>query len=159
MLPLAYVRTPRAPFVRLAGLVLTLAVSVLVPTGSAVAAPTFAERTMSVAARYAGVPYLWGGTTPRGFDCSGYSRYVYARLGKHIPRTSQAQFDASRKVGKRVRIGDLIFFRSAGTRRVYHVGIYAGAGRIWHSPRPGKTVRLDRIWTSGWTGGRYPLAA
>lgn len=86
---------------------------------------------------------------------SGYSRYVFARLGKKIPRTSQARYDAARKVGKRVRTDDLVFFHAAGSRRVHHVGIYAGHGRIWHSPRAGRVVSLDRIWTTRWRGGRY----
>lgn len=142
-------RTPHRVLV-----LLLLFLALTLPAPAAAAVPTFGARTLDVAARYSGVPYKWGGTTPRGFDCSGYTRYVYARLGKKIPRTSRAQFDRSRKVGKRVRVGDLVFFRSAGGR-VYHVGIYAGDHRIWHAPRPGKRVKLEQIWTARWTGGRY----
>jgi cell wall-associated NlpC family hydrolase len=157
MIALVHVRMPRFARIRLAALLVALAclLAVVLPARAAVAAPSFSERLLVVAARYAGVPYVWGGTTPRGFDCSGYSRYVFARLAKKIPRTSQAQYDAARKVGKRVRIGNLVFFHAAGSRRVYHVGIYAGHGRIWHAPRPGRVVSLDRIWTTRWSGGRY----
>ena len=148
------VRRPlRAALVQAALLVLLL----LAPAGggyAATAAPGL--RTVDLASRYAGVPYRWGGTTLRGFDCSGFTRFVLARLGVPIPRTSQAQYDRSRKVAKRnVRVGDLVFFHSGSTRRVYHVGIYAGRKRIWHSPRPGRTVSLDPIWTSRWAVGRY----
>lgn len=137
-----------------------MSLALLAPAASAATPPTsvrsFGERATSVASQYAGTRYLWGGTTPRGFDCSGYTRYVYARLDKQIPRVSQAQFDRSRKVGKRVVPGDLVFFFASGTRRrVFHVGIFAGEGRIWHAPKPGTRVRLERIWTSRWTGGRY----
>jgi cell wall-associated NlpC family hydrolase len=140
-----------------AALVLAALLTVLAPAGSAHAAPTASGvRTVDLAARYAGVPYRYGGTTPRGFDCSGFTRFVLARLGVAIPRTSQAQYDRARKVAKRnVRIGDLVFFHSGSTRNVYHVGIYAGGKRIWHSPRPGRVVSLDPIWTARWVAGRY----
>lgn len=152
---LGHFRTPR----RLAGLVLVLTTAFAVVPPAAVAAPspikTFGVRATAVASDYVGTPYRWGGTTPRGFDCSGYTQFIYNRLGKKIPRTSQAQFDGSRKVGKRVQEGDLIFFYRTNTRTVYHVGIYGGENRIWHAGRTGSTVRLERIWTSNWTGGRY----
>ena len=115
----------------------------------------FGERVLRVASRYAGVPYVAGGTTPRGFDCSGYTRFVYGRAGRHIPRVSHDQFRHARKVGRDVRRGELVFFRSGGTGRVYHVGIYAGRGRIWHAPSSGEHVRRDKIWTGGWSGGHY----
>jgi len=80
--------------------------------------------------------------------------YVYSRLGKRIPRVSHDQYVHAHKVGRNVRKGELVFFHS-GSGRVYHVGIYAGRGRIWHAPRSGERVRLDRIWTQRWSGGWY----
>ena len=145
----------------LTGLLLALmaASTVLAPSAEAGTPPAavraFGVRATTVAANYAGTPYRWGGTTPRGFDCSGYTQYVYKKLGIKIPRTSQAQYNSSRKVGKHVHPGDLIFFFRAGTRTVYHVGIYAGNDRIWHSPRPGSDVRKAKLWTTQWAGGRY----
>jgi cell wall-associated NlpC family hydrolase len=75
-------------------------------------------------------------------------------LGKRLPRVSHDQYRHSRKVGRDVRRGELVFFRSGGGR-VHHVRIYAGSGRIWHAPEPGGSVRLEQIWTRGWTTGRY----
>lgn len=119
--------------------------------------PPFASRVLRVAASEAGTPYRYGGTTPSGFDCSGYTRWVYARLGKTLPRTSSAQAGAVRRVAAAdARPGDLVFFTSGGS--VYHVGIYAGinGGRrsVWHSPRPGESVGRDALWTDSVFYGR-----
>lgn len=164
---LGHFRTPlslclsRAVFARLLGLLLALITTFALLPPAAVAASssdsvrTFGIRATSVASNYVGTPYRWGGTSPRGFDCSGYTQFVYKRLGKEIPRTSQAQYNGSRKVGKKVHEGDLIFFYRTNTRTVYHVGIYGGKNRIWHAGRTGSKVRLERIWTTRWTGGRY----
>jgi len=104
------------------------------------------ESVLHVAAAQKGVPYRYGGTTRRGFDCSGYTRYVFARVGRHLPRTSAAQSRSVHHVRRsHRRRGDLVFFRSGG--HVYHVGIYAGRGRIWHAPRPGQRVHKERLWT------------
>jgi cell wall-associated NlpC family hydrolase len=115
---------------------------------------TFGERTMRIAAEYEGVPYRSGGTSPRGFDCSGFARFVYGKLHLHIPRSSQEQYDAAHRV-RHPRVGDLIFYHYGRGGSVYHVGIYAGHGKVWHSPRPGERVRKERIWTRNWTAGRY----
>jgi len=115
---------------------------------------SFGERVVRVAAEYKGVPYRYGGTSPRGFDCSGYARYVYGKLHKHIPRSSQEQYNAAHRV-RHPHIGDLIFYHSGRSGSVYHVGIYAGHNQVWHSPRPGEQVRKERIWTQYWTAGRY----
>jgi len=110
-------------------------------------------RTLRIAKAQKGKPYRRGADGPRAFDCSGLVKYVMKRQHKSVPRTAQGQYRVVRKVAKsKVRKGDLVFFRSGG--RVYHVGIYAGHHRIWHSPRPGKRVKLAVIWTSGWTAGR-----
>jgi cell wall-associated NlpC family hydrolase len=118
------------------------------------ARPAFGDHVLQVASRYAGIPYAWGGTTPRGFDCSGFTRYVYAKFGKQLPRTSHQQFQGAHKVAKKhVRNGDLIFYHARGGH-VYHVGIYAD-GQVWHAPNPGKRVKLGKIYAKRWTGGRY----
>jgi cell wall-associated NlpC family hydrolase len=104
---------------------------------------------MAVAARYRGVPYRAGGTSPRtGFDCSGYTRYVFSRLGISIPRVSGQQYAAMTHISRAQAVpGDLVFFHS-GNGRVYHAAIYAGANTVWHSPFPGRRVMRERIWTS-----------
>ena len=109
------------------------------------------SRALVTARRYLGVPYRYGGSTPRGFDCSGYTRYVYAKVGVHLPRRASLQ----RKAVKYVRYpkpGDLVFFHSRG--RVYHVGIYAGNQYVYHAPRPGQRVKREHIWTRSVTYGR-----
>jgi cell wall-associated NlpC family hydrolase len=108
-----------------------------------------------VAAAQVGVPYRYGGTSPTtGFDCSGYVKYVYGRARKTVPRLAQDQYRASTAVARsKARAGDLVFFHSSRTQ-VYHVGIYAGSGYVWHAPRPGKRVAKVKIWTSQVTYGR-----
>jgi cell wall-associated NlpC family hydrolase len=95
-----------------------------------------------------GARYLYGAAGPTRFDCSGLTKWVYGRAGKTIPRTTTLQYRATIRVARaNRRPGDLVFFssRAAG---IYHVGIYAGSNRIWHSPRTGDHVRLSIIWTT-----------
>lgn len=100
-----------------------------------------------------GVPYRYGGSTPRGFDCSGFTSYVYRQIGVHIPRTASAQRRAANWISRSsARPGDLVFFHRGG--RVYHVGLYAGNNRVLHSPRPGKRVEVVHIWTRSVSFGR-----
>lgn len=120
----------------------------------AAAREALSDRTMALAAKHKGVPYRRGGTTPRGFDCSGFTRFVYDKLHKRIPRTSQQQFNAARRV-KHPRVGDLIFYHSSRSGSVYHVAIYAGHRKVWHSTRPGERVRKTGISARHWTAGRY----
>jgi cell wall-associated NlpC family hydrolase len=111
-------------------------------------------RAVRFAAAQAGKPYRYGAEGPAAFDCSGLVTWVFNRkLGRHLPRSSSAQYAASRPIAKRdVRRADLVFFVSGG--RVYHVGIYAGRNRIWHAPHSGARVRRDPIWTTSWRAGR-----
>lgn len=115
---------------------------------------SFGERTVRVAANYQGVPYRSGGSSPRGFDCSGFTRYVFAKLHKKLPRSSQQQYNAADRV-RVPRVGDLIFYHSGRGGSVYHVAIYAGHGRVWHATRPGERVSKTKIYTRYWTAGRY----
>lgn len=103
---------------------------------------------IAIARRYLGVPYAWGGTTPRGFDCSGYVQYVYRKAGHSIPRSAGAQYRALQHIS-RPRPGDLVFF-STYTAGISHVGIYAGNGRFIHSPRSGKVVSYAKMGDSYW---------
>jgi len=97
---------------------------------------------LEIASRYVGVPYVSGGTTPSGFDCSGFTSYVFAQLGVTLPRTSGAQRYAGQVVSRADALpGDLIW--SPG-----HIGIYAGGNLQIDSPRPGKTVQFRAIWQS-----------
>ncbi|MFF6996569.1 C40 family peptidase [Streptomyces sp. NPDC008313] len=130
--------------------VLTLAAvggSLVVPGAAPDAeAATLAAKALNVAASKKGSPYQWGATGPRRFDCSGLTLYSYKRAGKKLPRTAAQQYNKTRHISASSRKrGDLVFFHSG--RNVYHVGIYAGKGRIWHSPKTGDVVKLQKIWT------------
>jgi cell wall-associated NlpC family hydrolase len=111
---------------------------------------------IDIADNYVGVPYVRGGTTPKGFDCSGYTSYVFAQLGVYLPRTSQSQKAWADPVSFEDRqVGDLMFWQGGG---VNHVAIYAGDGLMWDSPRPGRRVGKVGIWGNP-TYGRVPIEA
>ncbi|QNS07561.1 C40 family peptidase [Streptomyces xanthii] len=135
---------------------LTLAVAgagLMVPgAASEASAATASAKALQIAASKKGAPYKWGATGPHRFDCSGLTLYSFKRAGKSLPRTAAQQYNKTRHVSASTRKqGDLVFFHSG--RSVYHVGIYAGKGRIWHSPKTGDVVRLQKIWTkSVWYG-------
>lgn len=93
--------------------------------------------------QYLGVRYVWGGTTPSGFDCSGFIQYVYRSQGVSLPRTSRAQAASGKYVSiANAQPGDILYF---GQSQVTHVGIYIGNGKMIHSPRPGKSVEIVSI--------------
>ena len=117
---------------------------------------------VKTAYKYIGTPYVWGGNTASGVDCSGLTRAVYRLNGLSIPRLSRDQYKAGRFVYKKdLQKGDLVFFATAGGRRVSHVGIYVGDGKFLHAPRKGTTVRTDMLnnkyWTKVYVGARSYL--
>ncbi|MBT2369994.1 C40 family peptidase [Streptomyces sp. ISL-10] len=117
------------------------------------AVTSHASKALQVAASKKGSPYRFGAVGPHRFDCSGLTLYSYRKAGKKLPRTAQQQYNRTRHVSaSQRRRGDLVFFHSGGF--VYHVGIYAGSGRIWHSPKTGDVVRLAKIWTRSVSYGR-----
>ncbi|MER5255894.1 MULTISPECIES: C40 family peptidase [unclassified Streptomyces] len=136
---------------------LTLAVvgGTLVAPGltSEAEAATHGTKALKIAASKKGSPYGYGAAGPNRFDCSGLTLYSFKRTGKKLPRTAAQQYNKTRHISasKRSR-GDLVFFRSG--RSVYHVGIYAGKGKIWHAPKRGTVVRLEKIWTKSVSYGR-----
>lgn len=95
-----------------------------------------------------GTPYLWGGTTPKGFDCSGFVSYVYGKHGFSLPRTSNEQFSKLHAVDTPAP-GDLVFFRGK-SGRITHVGMYIGNGNMLHSPQSGEKVRIESIEKPNW---------
>lgn len=91
-----------------------------------------------------GVPYKWGGTTLEGFDCSGFTSYVFNELGVTLPRTSQDQFNAGQSVSdEELKPGDLLFFDSEKKGTITHVGIYIGDNQMAHAAT--KNVRIDNL--------------
>lgn len=115
-------------------------------------AATPATKALQIAASKKGSPYKWGAAGPHRFDCSGLTLYSYKKAGKSLPRTAAQQYNKTRHISAGSRkAGDLVFFHSGSN--VYHVGIYAGKGKIWHSPKSGEVVKLQKIWTkSVWYG-------
>lgn len=139
--------------------VLMLAAAAFVPqlvqaqSASALAPSMVGVRAVSVAATRRGAVYRLGSQGPRAFDCSGLTRWSYARVGKRLPRTAQQQWAATLHIRPTSRRpGDLVFFFSG--RRVYHVAMYAGNGYIWHAPKPGTRVKRVKLWTSHVRYGR-----
>ncbi|MFE1249842.1 C40 family peptidase [Streptomyces sp. NPDC058735] len=127
--------------------------SIVAPGFSAEAsAATHGTKALKVAASKKGSPYRYGATGPYRFDCSGLTLYSFRKAGKKLPRTAAQQYNKTRHISPRNRkAGDLVFFHSG--RNVYHVGIYAGKNRLWHAPKTGDVVRLQKIWTkSVWYG-------
>jgi cell wall-associated NlpC family hydrolase len=108
---------------------------------------------IAVAARYLGVPYVYGGSTPSGWDCSGATSYIFAQVGKKIPRTADEQMLASKRITRSEAVpGDLVFFVSGGS--AYHVGIYAGGNMMYDAQRTGKTFTKRAIYSSSVVFGR-----
>ena len=112
---------------------------------ASVAPPTQYAGVVGIAMRYLGVPYVWGGSSPSGFDCSGFVAYVYAQVGVSLPHYSGAQYGYGVPVSRSdLEPGDLVFFDGLG-----HVGIYVGNGQFIHAPHTGDVVKissLDESW-------------
>ena len=128
-------------------------VSASTPEGSTVAPPNVHGGVVGVAMRYLGVPYVWGGSTPRGFDCSGLVMYVFAQIGVSLPHSSYAQYGMGTPVSMgELQPGDLVFFAGAS-----HVGIYIGGGQFIHAPHTGDVVKISSLtgwYASTFAGGR-----
>ena len=109
---------------------------------------------VGVAMQYLGVPYVWGGASPSGFDCSGFIMYVYAQMGVSLPHHAASQYSAGSPVSRdALEPGDLVFFNGLG-----HVGIYIGGGQFIHAPHTGDVVKIsslsDSWYASTWVGAR-----
>jgi cell wall-associated NlpC family hydrolase len=114
--------------------------------------PSRGLRAVQIANHLTGIPYVWGGASPRsGFDCSGLVQYVYGKLGLSLPHYTVSLYGHGRSVARsRLRPGDLVFFSGLG-----HVGIYAGHGKYIHAPRRGTSVRWATLASHrGYYGAR-----
>jgi cell wall-associated NlpC family hydrolase len=112
-------------------------------------------RVTKYARHFLGVPYRYGGASPRsGFDCSGFVAFVYRRFGVELPHYTFAQFRRGRHVPRRrLAPGDLVFFDGLN-----HVGLYVGRGRFIHAPHSGSRVRVDRLRYGGNFAGARRIA-
>jgi cell wall-associated NlpC family hydrolase len=99
---------------------------------------------VGIAMRYLGIPYVYGGSSPSGFDCSGFVMYVYAQVGVSLPHNAAMQYGYGSPVDRsQLQPGDLVFFNGLG-----HNGIYIGGGQFVHSPHTGDVVKISSL--SGW---------
>jgi cell wall-associated NlpC family hydrolase len=124
------------------------------PAGAAERTPPLRSRVVAVALKYVGAPYARGGTSPAGFDCSGFVMYVYARAGRALPHSAAKQYALGSPVGRdEIEPGDIVFFD--GLR---HSGIYIGSGRIVHASKPGDVVKVSSLreawFQRHWVGAR-----
>jgi cell wall-associated NlpC family hydrolase len=112
------------------------------------------DRVVSVAMSYIGTPYVWGGSQPGGFDCSGLVMYAYAQLGVSLPHSSYAMWNMGVPVPEdQLQPGDLVFFNGLG-----HVGLYVGGGYFVHAPHTGTVVQVSPLSSdSTYVGARRIL--
>ncbi len=114
-----------------------------------------AKSIIETAMQYLGVPYVWGGTTPDGFDCSGLVQYVFAQNGISLPRTTYEQQAVVAPVSlDALQPGDLVFWGESA----YHVGIYIGDGLYIHAPAPGQNVMIQSYDAYSYTSAGRVLA-
>ena len=156
--PLHAPRTTTLRTPALLALLLSLFASLLVSlTATPAEATTPGSAAVQEASRHNGQPYAYGATGPTRFDCSGFTLYVYSRFGKRLPHSSSAQYNAAgvQHIAKSSKQpGDLIFIKNS-SGSIYHVGVYAGNGKFWHSPKSGDHVRLAAIYSSNYVVGRF----
>jgi peptidoglycan DL-endopeptidase CwlO len=121
------------------------------PTPSAPAPPPSSHSSVvSIALQYLGVPYVWGGASPSGFDCSGLTMYAYAKVGVYLPHNAAMQYGMGTPVSRsQLAPGDLVFFNGLS-----HVGMYIGGGRFVHAPHTGDVVKISSL-SEYWYAATY----
>ncbi|WP_033543279.1 C40 family peptidase [Planococcus sp. CAU13] len=131
-----------------------LAVFLILPTLPTATEASTSNQLVATAKQYLGVPYKWSGTTPSGFDCSGYVQFVFAKNGVSLPRTTGEMFNTGTSVSKsNLQVGDLVFFNTSG-KGVSHVGIYIGSNNFIHSSSS-KGIMVSSINDPYYWGSKY----
>jgi cell wall-associated NlpC family hydrolase len=126
-----------------------LGVAAATPEAS-VAPPSTHGGVVGIAMQFLGTPYVWGGASPGGFDCSGLVTYAFGQMGVSVPHSSYSQFGMGSPVSRdQLQPGDLVFFNGAG-----HVGIYIGGGQFIHAPHTGDVVKISSL-SDSWYAATY----
>jgi peptidoglycan DL-endopeptidase CwlO len=124
--------------------------SAVTPEGVSVAPPSRYGGVVGIAMSYLGTPYVWAGSSPGGFDCSGFTMFVYSQVGVSLPHNAAAQYNYGTPVAESdLQPGDLVFFDGLG-----HVGIYIGGGQFIHSPHTGDVVKISSL-SESWYASTY----
>lgn len=119
-------------------------------SGSSAPPPATHSSMVSIALQYLGVPYVWGGASPSGFDCSGLTMYAYAKVGVYLPHNAAMQYGMGTPVSRsQLAPGDLVFFNGLS-----HVGMYIGGGRFVHAPHTGDVVKISSL-SEYWYSATY----
>ena len=131
----------------------------LAPNGQTILPQNKVKPLIATAKSYIGVPYQFGGTTPKAFDCSGYLQYIFGKQGINIPRTADEQYKLGlrTKSSKELVPGDLVFFETY-EKGASHCGLYLGSGEFIHTSSS-KGVRIDKLsddyWSPRFLGGKH----
>jgi cell wall-associated NlpC family hydrolase len=125
---------------------------------------TLGGQAVAIASRFLGVPYVWGGASPAGFDCSGLTMYVYAQLGIKLGHYTGFQYYEGRQVPRdQLQLGDLVFFHANSSGVPGHEGLYIGNGSFIHAPHTGDVVRISSLFETryalSYVGAVRPYAA
>jgi peptidoglycan DL-endopeptidase CwlO len=127
----------------------TESVSIEAPSALPPAPPSRYGGVVGIAMQYLGTPYVYGGASPSGFDCSGFIMYVFAQVGVSLPHNAAAQYGYGTPVDRsQLQAGDLVFFNGLG-----HAGIYVGGGSFIHAPHTGDVVKISSM--TGWYTSTY----
>jgi cell wall-associated NlpC family hydrolase len=123
------------------------------PSPIPAAPPSRYGGVVGIAMQYLGIPYVYGGSTPAGFDCSGFIMYVFAQIGVSLPHNAAAQYGYGTPVDRsQLQPGDLVFFNGLG-----HAGIYIGGNSFIHAPHTGDVVKISSLsgwYSSTWVGAK-----
>jgi peptidoglycan hydrolase CwlO-like protein len=136
---------------RIAASAVDVPAEIPVPEGIGEVPPNrYGSAVVDVAMQYLGVPYVWGGASPAGFDCSGLVVWAYAQLGVSVPHYTGSLWQMGTYVSRdQLQAGDLVFFNGLG-----HMGIYIGGGQFIHSPHTGDVVKISSL-SDGWYASTY----